>query len=78
MGDRYIKSDDIIKILYKVASNLYGHSMSQILPYDEFEMWNGHSDLNMNKLEEILKTPDFSDINYFIEVDLKYPNNIKQ
>ena len=35
MGDRYVKSDDFKKILYKDANNLYGHSMSQPLPYDE-------------------------------------------
>ena len=35
------------------ATNLYGHSMSQPLPYDEIEMWQGHPDLYMNKLEEI-------------------------
>ena len=43
------------------ATNLYGHSMSQILPYDDIEMWHGHPDLYMNWLEEILKTPDDSD-----------------
>ena len=32
----------------------------------------------MNKLEEILITPVNSDIGYFIEVDLKYPDNIKE
>ena len=26
------------------ATNLYGHSMSQMLPYDEIEMWHGHPD----------------------------------
>ena len=30
------------------------------------------------KLEDLLKTPDDSDIGYFIEVDLKYPDNIKK
>ena len=34
MGDRYVKSDDLKKILYIDATNLYGHSMSQFLPYD--------------------------------------------
>ena len=53
-GDRYLKSDENTKILYMDATNLYGHSMSQPLPYDEIEMWNGHLDLYMNWLEEIL------------------------
>ena len=72
MGDRYIKSDKNKKILYIDANNLYGHSMSQYLPYDEIKFNNDV------KLEDILNTPDDSDIGYFIEVDLKYPDNIKQ
>ena len=32
----------------------------------------------MDRLEEILNTPDDSDIGYFVEVDLKYPDEIKQ
>ena len=35
MGDRYVKSDEKKKILYMDATNLYGHSMSQLLPYDK-------------------------------------------
>ena len=27
--------------------------MSQLLPYDEIEMWHGHPDLYMEKFEEI-------------------------
>ena len=46
--------------------------MSQHFPYDEIDMWHGHPDLYMKKLEEILITPDDSDIGYFIEVDLVY------
>ena len=72
MGDRYVKSDKNKKILYIDADNLYGHSMSQYLPYDEIKFDN------TVKLEEILNTPDDSDIGYFIEIDLKYPNNIKE
>ena len=41
--------------------------MSESLPYDEIKF-----DQNVN-LEDILKTPDDSDIGYFIEVDLTYP-----
>ena len=72
MSDRYIKSDENKKILYIDANNLYGHSMSQYLPYDEIKFDNNIT------LEDIINTPDDSDIGYFVEVDLKYPDNIKQ
>ena len=78
MGDRYVKSEDNKKIGYIDATNLNGHSISQLLPFDESEMWHGHPDLYMNKLEEILNTPDDSDNGYFVEVDLRYPDNIKE
>ena len=71
IGDRYVKSNESKKILYADADNLYGHSMSEPLPYDENKF-----DKNV-KLEDILNTPDDSDIRYFIEVDLKYPDNKK-
>ena len=60
------------------STNLYGHSKSQSLPYDEIEMWHGHPDLYMNKLQEILYTADDSEIGYFVEVDLRYPINMKE
>ena len=72
MGDRYIKSDKIKKILYIDANNLFGHSMSEPLPYDEIKFDNDV------ELEDILNTPDDSDIGYFVEVDLKYPDSIKE
>ena len=72
MGDRYIQSDENEKILYIDATILYGHSMSEPLSYDEIKL-----DRDI-KLEEILNTTDDSDIGYFIEVDLKYPDNIKE
>ena len=77
-GDRYLKSDENKKILYMDATNLYGHSMSQVLPYDEIEMWRDHPDLYMKWLEEILNTTDDNEIGYFLEVNLKYPDNIKE
>ena len=52
--------------------------MIQHLPYDEIEMWHGHTDLCVKKLDEILNTPDDSDIGCFVEVDLKHPDNIKE
>ena len=72
MGDRYIESIGDKKIMYFDAKNLYGDSMSQPLPCDEIKYDNNI------KLEDILNTPDDSDMGYFIEVDLKYPNNIKE
>ena len=72
MGDRYIRSDENKKILYIEANNLYGHSMSEPLPYDEIKFDNNI------KIEDILNTPDDSDIGYFIEADLIYPDDIKE
>ena len=72
MGDRYFKSTDNKKILYKDCTNLYGHRMSPPLPYDEIKF---EKDICIN---EILNTPDESDIGYFVAVDLKYPDNIRQ
>ena len=40
MGDRYVQSDENKKILYIDANNLYGHSMSEPLPYDEIKFDN--------------------------------------
>ena len=78
MGDRYVKSDENKKIFYMDATNLYGDSVSQMLLYDQIEMRHGHPDLYMNWLEEILNTPDDNEIGYFLEVDLKYPDNLKE
>ena len=59
MGDRYVKSNENIKILYISANKLYGHSMSQNLPCDENKF-----ERNV-KLEDILNTSDDSDIGFF-------------
>ena len=60
------------------ATNLYGHSMSQLLPSDEIGIWHGHPDKYWKWLDEILNTPDDNEIGYLLEVDLKYPDNIKE
>ena len=78
MGDSYVISDENLKILQMDATNLYGHSMSQMLHYDENEMWHGHPDLHTIWLEEILNTSHDNEIGYFLEVDFKYPYNIKK
>ena len=40
-------------------------------------MWHGDPDKYWNWLDEILNTPDDADIGYFLEVDLKYTDDIK-
>ena len=72
MGDRYVKSDENKKILYMDARNLYGHSVSQLLPFEETKFEK------VICLEEILITAYDNEIGSFIEVDLKYPENIKE
>ena len=49
--------------------------MSQGLPYDEIDIWHGYPDFYMNIFEKLSNTPDDSDIGYFIEVDLRYPDD---
>ena len=78
MGDRYVKSEENKKILYEDAIKLYGWAMSESLPYDEIEMWYAHPDLYMNKLEEIINNAEDSEIGCFFEVDLRYPDKIKE
>ena len=70
-GDRNVKTDDNKNILYADANNLYGHSMSQPLRYNETKF---EKDICLNG---ILNTPDDKDIGYFEEVDLSYPYNIR-
>ena len=41
-------------------------------------MWHGHPDKYWKWLDIILNTSDDSEIGYFLEVDLKYPDNIKE
>ena len=78
MRNLYKKSDDNRRLVFMDATNLYGRSMIQPLPYDETEMWHGHPDLYMNKLEEILKTPHDSDIGHFVEIVLRDLDELKE
>ena len=72
MGDRCVESEDNKKILYINAKDLYGYTMSESLPYDEIK-----SDKNA-KAEDALNALDDNDIGYVVEVDIKYPEEIKE
>ena len=76
-GDTYVKSDDNKTMLYLDATSLYGHSMRQLPPYDETELWYAHTVLYKKKLEEEVSTSEDSDFGYFLEVDSRYRDNIK-
>ena len=52
--------------------------MSEFLPYDEIEMWKYHLFCFLDKLGNKLNTPYDIDFGYFVEVDLKYPDEIKR
>ena len=62
MADRHVKSVENKNIFFIDATNLYGHSMSQVLPYDGIGMRHGHPDFYMKKLREKFNPPDDSDI----------------
>ena len=71
MDDRDVQSDENKEILYVDANSLDGWAKSEYFPYDEIQL-----DENV-KLEEVSNTPDDSDFGNFIEVVLKYPDNLK-
>ena len=69
--DRYVKSDEYKKILYIDANILDGYVMSQSLPYGDIK-FDSNTDI-----ETIHAISDDSAIGYFLEVDLKYLDEIK-
>ena len=54
------------------ANNFYGWAMKESLRYDEIKFDN-NIELKVN-----LNTSDDVDIGYFVEVDLKRPNKVKE
>ena len=65
------KSDPASYLMYLDANNLYGWALIQYLPIGEFK-W-----VKIN-LEDVLNTPDDSNIGYSLEVDLHYPDNLHE
>ena len=57
-------------ITYLDTNNLYGWSMSEYLPYGEFEWLK-----NVDELD-VMSITKKSDVGYFLEVDLKYPDEL--
>ena len=57
---------------YLDRNNLYGWSMSEYLPYGEFEWLK-----NVDELD-IMSINKKSDVGYILEVDLKYPKELHE
>ena len=70
MGDRFVESGDHTKNIHIDAKFLYGWSMSQYLPYKGIQF--------TNDVRLILETVDCPETGYFVEIELKYPDEKKK
>ena len=60
-------------IIYLDMNNLYGHAMSQYLPYANFKWVK-----NIDKVEQsLMQIKKDSSNGYILEVDLEYPKNCR-
>ena len=72
INKRYSEASKNKHILYFDMNNLYGHAMSQYLPYANFKWVK-----NINEIEQkLMKIKSNSSTGYVLEVDLEYPKNL--
>ena len=76
-NSKYMKEDDKNTesscLQYWDVNNLYGWVMSQKLPVNNFECIKDTSQFNENFIKDYNEKIDEE---YFLEVDLKYPQNL--
>ena len=72
INKRYSEASKNKHILYLDMNNLYGHAMSQYLPYSNFK-WVKNIDKIKQKLMNIKSN---SSTGYILEVDLEYPQEL--
>src|SRR5271156_2479150 len=70
-------------LAYFDANNLYGISMSQAIAYGGFQWWSQWQISTYNNniqaaTNEILNAPDHSEYGYYFQIDVHYPDNIKE
>ena len=70
-GDRYIESNNTIKILHIDMNNLYGFAMLQDVPIGDFQIHENNS-ITESFVNKFLNTHDCSTIGYVLIVDLIY------
>ena len=72
INKRYSEASKNVNILYLDMNNLYGHAMSQYLPYANFKWVK-----NMNKIEQkLMNIKSNSSTGYILELDLEYPQEL--
>ena len=75
-NNKYMSNYDSNKpstfITYLDKNNLYGWSMSEYLPYKEFKWLENVDEFDVNSINEK------SEIGYFLEVDLEYPDELHE
>ena len=72
INKRYSEASKNKHILYLDMNNLYGHAMSQYLPYANFKWVK-----NINEIEQkLMKIKSNNSIGYILEVDLEYTQNL--
>ena len=72
INKRYSEASKNRHILYFDMNNLYGHAMSQYLPYSKFKWVK-----NIDKIEQILMNRKInSSTGYILEVNLEYPQEL--
>ena len=81
VNQHYVKSetvnDEHVHLKYIDANNLYGSALSKPLPHSEFS-WLDDSQLEyFSNPDNIKNIPDDGEWGYYFEVDLTYPNDIK-
>ena len=59
-------------LLTWIKKNVHGWSMSEYLPYKEFEWLENVDEFDVNSINEK------SEIGYFLEVDLEYPDKLHE
>ena len=74
-NNKYMSDYDLEKpstfITYLDKNTLYGWTMSEYLPYEEFEWLENVDKFDVNSIDEK------SEIGYFLEVDLEYPDELQ-
>ena len=75
-NNKYMSDYDLEKpstfITYLDKNNLYGWTMSEYLPYGEFNWLKNVDKFDVNSINEK------SDTGYFLEVDLEYPDELHE